>query len=192
MFREPPSVRLEVPDALNRFTLLRCTAAADPARRHDSSIYAGTGSRWTRGPAGLGSMSTQRREAHWQCIGCGSRAGLLERFCSAPVTRFSRAAASGRTARPDISATTATNSLLKDHPLVRRVRLDARRGSPPLGTSRHENAGPPAVNRSSRSLLSVLSGFARFHLTLPQAPAAFSRRAERYDGKRDLHFLNAA
>jgi hypothetical protein len=137
-------------------------------------------------------MSTQRREAHWQRIGCGSRAGLLERFCSAPVTRFSRASASGRTARPDTPATAATNSLLKDPPLVRLVRLDARRGSPPLWTNRHENAGPPAVDRSSRSLLSVLSGFARLHPALPQAPAAFSRRAERYDGKRDMHFLNAA
>lgn len=137
-------------------------------------------------------MSTQRREAHWQRIGCGSRAGLLERFGSAPVTRFSRATASGRTARPDTSAKAATNSLLKDHPLVWLVRKDARHGSPPLWTGRHENAGPPAEDRSSRSLLSVLSGFARLHLPLPQAPAALSRRAERYDGKRDLHFLNAA
>ncbi len=140
-----------------------------------------------RGPAGLGLMSTQRREPRWQCNGDESRQELREPSGSAPDMRLSRAAANGQTARPEIPATLATNSLQKDHPLVRHALRGGHRGSPPLWTGRNESA-----HRSSLSLLSVLSGSACLHLTLPQAPAGLSRWAERYDGKRDLHFIHAA
>ena len=137
-------------------------------------------------------MSTQRWQAHRQRTASESRAEAPEHSGSAPVSRFGFAAALGQTARPESPATVATISLLKDHPLVQRVRQDVRSGSPPLWTVRHDIAALSVGRRSSRSLLSVLSGFARLHRPLPQAPAALSRRAERYDGKRDLHFLHAA
>lgn len=137
-------------------------------------------------------MSTQRWEAHRQRTASQSRAEAPEPFRSAPLTRFGGATAFGLTARPDIPTKLATNSLFKDHPLVRRLHSDVRRGSPPLWISRHENARPLQGRRSSRSLPSILSGFARLPLSVPQAPAALSRRAERYDGKRDLHLLHAA
>ena len=132
-------------------------------------------------------MSTQRREPRWQCNGDESRQELREPSGSAPDTRLSRAAASGQTARPETPATLATNSLEKDHPLVRHALRGSHRGSPPFWAGRNEYA-----RRSSLSLLSILTGFVRLHLTLPQAPAGISRWAERYDGKRDLYFLHAA
>jgi hypothetical protein len=52
--------------------------------------------------------------------------------------------------------------------------------------------GAPVSPRSSLPHIPFSSGPTRLHLTLPQAPAAYQRRAERYDGKRDLYFLNAA
>jgi hypothetical protein len=65
-------------------------------------------------------------------------------------------------------------------------------GSPPGSACRFAASSQPAFPRSSLPPIPFLSGLARFHLTLPQAPAAYRRRAERYDGKRDLYFLNAA
>jgi len=97
----------------------------------------------------------------------------------------------------------ATKFLQSDHlirPLVRPVLKADRRGSPPLGAGR-----PQASPRSS--LLPHIpfpSGLARLHRTLPQdpvgpqgpigpqAPAGYHRRAERYDGKRDMYFQHAA
>lgn len=140
-----------------------------------------------RSPAGLGSMSTQRRETRWQCNGYESRQELREPSGFAPDSRLCRAAANGGTARPDGSATQATNSLQKDHPLVRLALPGGHGGSPPLWTGRYTYA-----RRSSLSLLSVLTGSSRLPLAMPQAPAALSRRAERYDGKRDLYFFHAA
>lgn len=137
-------------------------------------------------------MSTQRWEAHRQRTASQSRAEAPEHSGSAPVTRFGFAAALGQTARLEVPAMLATNSLLKDHLLVQRVRQDVRSARPPLWTGRHEIAAPPMGRRSSLSLLSVLSGSACFHRSLPQAPSALSCRAERSDGKRDLHFLYAA
>lgn len=136
-------------------------------------------------------MSTQRWEVHRQPSASESRAEAPE-LSSAPVTRFGMTPAVGRTARPEFPATQATNSLHQDHPLVRCVRPDARRGSPPLLNRRHDDTGTSAGSRSSRPLLSVLSGSVPLPPALPQAPVAKSHRAERYDGKRDLHFLHAA
>jgi hypothetical protein len=145
-----------------------------------------------RRPGRIGFMSRQRRESCWQFANRMEREGVEGRFCPAPVTRVQCANASSGTARPKTLVPLATNSLQKDHRIVPLVRQDARRGSPPLWTGSHEAYGPPAPLRSCLSLLSVLSGSARLHPTLPYAPAGLSRWAERYDGQGNLHFEHAA
>lgn len=63
---------------------------------------------------------------------------------------------------------------------------------PPRRAHRLAALGTPASPRSSLPPIPFPSGFARLHRNLPQAPAADRRRAERYDGQRDLYFLHAA
>lgn len=70
-------------------------------------------------------------------------------------------------------------------------------GSPPTPACRSAARrlaayGTPASPRSSLPPVPFPSGLARLHRDLPQAPAAYRRRAERYDGQRDLYFLHAA
>jgi hypothetical protein len=138
-------------------------------------------------------MSTQRRVCRSQCMSHQNRAGergplndtpsLVERSAPAPVTRFSRALADGKTAPPGRLATTparvATNSLQEDIHSVRLVRHDYF----PQGS---------AAYRSPLSPISFLPGSALVHPTLPQAPEGIRHWAERYDGKRDMHFKHAA
>jgi hypothetical protein len=138
-------------------------------------------------------MSTQRLVCRLQCMSYKNRAGereplsgrmsLKERFAPAPFARFHRALADGITAPPErlatIPARVATNSLQKDIHSVRLVRHDYF----PQGSTAY---------RSSLSPISFLPGSALVHPTLPQAPAGTRLWAERYDGKRDLHFKHAA
>jgi hypothetical protein len=175
-----------------------------------------------RRPGRIGFMSTQRREgrstlATLTCrrgprnrcrrIVCTNRAGALEAIDSAPVTRHNRALAGEQAFRPigpprslpsdenpspRASATLAKYSLQKDHRIVRIVPQDFRRNDQALKVGSCMRAGKPAAFRSSPSPISILSGSALLHSTLPKAPAGDCRRAERYDGKRDLHFQHAA
>jgi len=172
--------------------------------------------------AGQGFMSTQRREYRYapatktsrrgsRCrskrIHCTERARESELRSSALDTHFGRARACGKTARPETPATfhpsdqdlspgapvrLATKSLQTDHPLEKLVWQDNRLGSPPPVNGNRAATGTPATPRSSLSHILIPSGFTHIHSTLPQVPAGFSRWAERYDGKRDLHFQHAA
>jgi hypothetical protein len=163
----------------------------------------------------VGFMSTQKRESYWQRMSCSERAGAWKYSSPAHIARFVCAVATGQTApllsilwsawawfhRSDeiLSPGTkrlATKFLQSDHlirPLVRPVLKADRRGSPPLGAGR-----PEASPRSSLPHIPFPSGLARFQRTLPQgpigpqAPAGYHRRAERYDGKRDMYFQHAA
>jgi hypothetical protein len=160
-------------------------------------------------------MSTQKRENRWQRMSCTERAGSIglldERSWSlgwresilpepAQVARYVCAVARGGTA-PLVSilwsawAWLATKFLQLDRPirqLVRPVLAVHRRGSPLPGTRRCAALGTLASPRSSLPPIPFPSGFTRLHPTVPQAPDGLSRRAERYDGKRDLYFLHAA
>jgi len=147
-------------------------------------------------------MSTQRRETRptpanknvWgsrnrRRADSKNREGLQGRLCPAPVSRLSRANAGEGTARPGDPVQAATKSLQKE---LRNARF-AGHGSPPTRADRRQQAGPSAVTtRYSLSLLSIPSGSARLHPTLPQVPAGKRRWAERYDGKGNLYFKHAA
>jgi len=89
----------------------------------------------------------------------------------------------------------ATNSLQLGHRTTQLVRQEICRpshSSPPIRAGRHATNGTPATRRSSRPLTPSPSVLERLHSTLPPLPAGKCRWTERYDGKRDLHFLNAA
>jgi hypothetical protein len=142
-------------------------------------------------------MSTQRRVCRLQRVSRTNRVterGILnerilsggrmrERSGLAPFARIDHAIANRKTAPPERFTTpmawVATNSLQKDNLSVRLVR----HGYSPLGSTAY---------RSSLSPISILPGSAHLHPTLPQAPAGYRRWAERYDGKRNLHFEHAA
>jgi len=163
----------------------------------------------------VGFMSTQKRENrttpatktcrrgpryHWQRVSCTERAGVRHYPRYAHVARFICAVAGGGTA-PLSSilwsawAWLATKFLQSDHlirPLVRPGLMADRRGSPPPRAGRHAALGMQASPRSSLPHIPFPSGLARLHPPLPQAPAGDHRRAERYDGKRDMYFQHAA
>jgi hypothetical protein len=160
-------------------------------------------------------MSTQKRETRtalaierrrrlfgtpWKraiCMECAPAAGT--RFPAWDAIRL-RAAAPGRTA-PFMSmvlwawAWLATKFLREDQPSRHSVQPDfdaeltdvAPRRRPSQAAVR----GTPECPRSSLPPMPLLSGSAPSLLTLPYAPANV-RRAERYDGQRDLYFLHAA
>lgn len=103
-------------------------------------------------------------------------------------------------------AEAATDSLLSDHQttqLDRQLFCRASHSSPPAWAARAVIAGLPATRRSSLPLTPAPSGLPSFHPSLPHGssarigrtahiPAGQCRWTERYDGKRDLYFLNAA
>lgn len=146
----------------------------------------------SRSPAGQGFMSTQRRSTRWQRKCCAEREGAPGSNCPAPVARSGRAHARGVTAPALPAAWLVKDSLQTDHPNEQLVEQDNRRGSPPPGAGARTAAGTAATFRSSLPHVLILSGFAPLHPTLPLAPAGRRRWAERYDGKRDLYFLDAA
>lgn len=151
---------------------------------------------WTAKPARQGFMSAQRRENRSQLTNRTAGAGA-----SAPFAQTGRVDGSGggRTAPPgnwarfqpsdkdpSLGSLVATKSLQSDHRfrrLPRIVRLDFRCG---LGRA---STRPPESFRSSPPPILLPSPS---HPALPQIPAGRRRRAERYDGKRDLYFLDAA
>lgn len=162
-------------------------------------------------------MSTQKRECRsipgteicrrgyrrrQQPLDSAERAGENGTLVSAPFARHVCALAGGGTAPLwsivwSALAWLATKFLQSDQPLGKRVRpaFEAERtGSPPPPPSACRLAvlGKPVSPRSSLPPIPFPSGYPRLHVTLPQDPAADQRRAERYDGKRDLYFLYAA
>ena len=99
-------------------------------------------------------------------------------------------AQSGVPTTPPVSPECAvTNSLLSDYHFEQLVRQDCPPGSL-QGSVSDVVSGTRVTPRSS--FYHVPSVPALIHATLPQAPAGFRRRAERYDGKRDLYFIHAA
>ena len=151
-------------------------------------------------------MSTQKRVNRSQLTKCTDRAGVGCFPLPAAIARYVCAAANGRTA-PLMSilwsalAWAATNFLHSNshtRQLVRPVVEADRRGSPPPQVRRRAALGKVASPRSSIPHISYPDGFARIHRSLPhgpigpEAPAGQSRRAERYDGKRDMYFQHAA
>ena len=144
-------------------------------------------------------MSTQKREHRSQPQRCTHRAGVGQ--LPAHFARCACAAAGGPTA-PLLSilwsalAWVATKFLHSDHPIRQLVRpaLKAdRRGSPPPPERFRAALGKLASPRSSIPHIPYPPGPARFHRTLaPKAPDGPRRRAERYDGKRDMYFQHAA
>ena len=157
-------------------------------------------------------MSTQKRESRWQRTSSSERTGVpggrfwprgrATRNDPRPthVARFACAVANGQTA-PLISilwstfAWMATKFLRPDHllgQLVRPVLKADRRGAPPPGVRSRAAMGTQASPRSSLPHIPYPSGSPRLHPTLPHAPVGHRRRAERYDGKRDMYFQHAA
>ena len=158
-------------------------------------------------------MSTQRRENRWQRSSCTAYAGAPEGMFPAPVSRIERAGANGGTAPPQYLAWLATNSLQSDYrfasfvgfvllvhlvrpvrqlPLVSLAPQDPCAGLSPFWALRRTATGIPTTLGASLLHIPIPSGFARLHPSLPQIPIGKCRRAERYDGKRDLHLQHAA
>jgi hypothetical protein len=159
-------------------------------------------------------MSTQRRENRWQryCTECRREAGriwfiLLGWFVRAvatvgtalpqTITRLSAACfhPSDKDPSPGTPERLATNSLQSGHRFTQPVRQEISRpspSSPPTRAARSAIAGTPATCRSSLRLNPAPSVLVRLHPSLALIPAGQCRWTERYDGKRDLHFLNAA
>jgi hypothetical protein len=174
--------------------LLCCPGTVRPAREVFSSISPAW-SRWIAARQDKGFMSTQRRENRWRPVRCMDRATTPGHSSPAFFARYVHARADGGTAPPASPAWLATNSLQSDRrttQIVRLVRLNIRRGSPPPGAGNCAAAATFVSFRSSFPLIPSPSGFACFHPTLPQVPAAMSCWTERYDGKRDLHLQHAA
>jgi hypothetical protein len=159
-------------------------------------------------------MSTQRREVgcpkamnnyrqgsrdRWQQTTCTDRVDGLGRIWLLFMAWFVRAIATVGTAPPQEASSlptawTATDSLQSDH-TSKFVRQDLRRtsrSSPPLGAGRYAITGIPVTRRSSLRLTPPPSELLSILPPSPYHPAGQCRWTERYDGKRDLHFLNAA
>ena len=153
-------------------------------------------------------MSTQKRDNRSQSTGCTTRVGGGCFPLPAHLARYVCAAANGRTA-PLMTiiwsalAWAATKFLLPDHlirQLVRPVFEADRRGSPPPGVRSRAALGKQASPRSSIPHISYPAGISGFHRTWPHGPQGpqapdvrrGERRAERYDGKRDMYFQHAA
>jgi hypothetical protein len=140
-----------------------------------------------------------------QRMSCTERAGRWGKLLSTPFARYGCAGAGGGTAPLLLTfwlmgVRLATKFLQTDLPIGQLVRplftAERTASPPPLGACRpsiwHGAFGASVSPRSSLPPIPFPSGTTCLHVTLPQAPAANQRRAERYDGKRDLYFLNAA
>jgi hypothetical protein len=159
-------------------------------------------------------MSTQRRENRWQCNCAGYARGwsqiwllFLVWFARAIATvgtaptnanfrlRLSNFHPSDEDLSPGTPDQLATNSLQSGHRFTQPVRQELRRPShsaPPSQAARRSSAASPATRRSALSLIPSPSVPERLHPSLAHIPAGQCRWTERYDGKRDLYFLNAA
>jgi hypothetical protein len=154
-------------------------------------------------PGRIGFMSTQRRENRWQRINCTQRGSVSGFANPAPIAQHGRAYAKVGTApiwfRPSDKELSpgaldwlATNSLQSDHRTIQFARQNIRRSSPPPGAGCRAASATLATHRSSLLRITSPSVFVCLHSTLPQFPAGKRRWTERYDGKGNLHLLNAA
>ena len=143
-------------------------------------------------------MSTQRRED-------GSRttefARELGHVWLVFVAQFLRAMAAVGTAPLQAvarrsEARLATNSLQSGHLNTRLVRQQVLRTPAPIGAvpwvCRSLSTCRSWTDRFSLRLTLAPSALECLHPCLPHDPAGQCRWTERYDGKRDLHLLNAA
>ena len=174
----------------------------DRGRQTGLKQYAGQVLARIATPAGIGKMSAQRRgnrpyPATTNCrqeVRCRSQRVPCTASTGAWAPRVQNGAcADGETAPPGYRVWLATNSLQSDHrrcsspfdrALRRNIGLKTRCGTHrPAAHLTPEPPRPsfPPCSQSSR-LLPHLSGI----------PAGVFRRAERYDGKRDMHLLHAA
>jgi len=151
----------------------------------------------------------------WQRRSRTDHANELSQIWLGFVAWFARAMASVGTAPPqeakwllavcfgpsdkDLSPGTpeqpATNSLQSDHSTTKLVRQDLRRkarSAPPVWGGRRVPIGMAATRRSSVPLTPSTAPLVSICLSWPNHPAGECRWTERYDGQRDLHFLNAA
>jgi len=163
-------------------------------------------------------MSTQKRVNRSQQTRCTDRMGAGCIPLPGPIARYVCAAAKGRTA-PMMSIFwsaiiwVATKFLHSDYHIRQLgqplLKVD-RRGSPPpwvacrVPLGKHAALGKQASPRSSIPHISYPSVHSGIHRILPQgaswppgrsvpqAPDGDRRRAERYDGKRDMYFQHAA
>jgi hypothetical protein len=138
-----------------------------------------------RGPDGpqpgrIGFMSTERREEHRR----------RRTMCMESVALPARFRPEGLYVPPGNPDRRFKESLRTDHRIQERVRVmvpDLLRRLPPPG------AGPRAADfRSSHFGFPTPARLLGLHPSLPPIPAPRSRRAERYDGKRDLYIQHAA
>jgi hypothetical protein len=135
-----------------------------------------------------------------QRLSCTDRAGARPPIARYDCAVASRVTAPLRSAFWSIWARMATAFLQADQlpgQFARPSFAAELSGSPPLSACRSTArrfavSGGPASPRSSLPPIPFPSGLARLHRNLPQDPAAYRRRAERYDGQRDLYFLHAA
>ena len=183
---------------------------AKPRERDLTSQFAGQvrdGTRKRRG--GIGFMSTQKRASRFSSWARKCRTGETRRHRRQPWNGTDRAEAWG-SVNPALVARNAhgggktatylstvwsiwfwmaTNFLLEDQPLGLSVRPAAEvelPGSPPF---RFAASGLPAS--PGHPAIPIPSSRVSLHPALPQAPARI-RRAERYDGQRNLHILHTA
>ncbi len=126
---------------------------------------------------------------------CASANGVTAPLLSILWSMWAWFHSSDRDQSPGTPFRTATNFLQSDRPLRQLVQpafRAGRRGSPPFGVGCRAAFETLASPRSSFLFVPFPSGLERFHLSLPQFPAGYRRRAERYDGKRDMYFQHAA
>ena len=92
------------------------------------------------------------------------------------------------------AASTATHTLQSDYSTTKVVCQDVRFTARSLPSSRDGRGGTPGMPATPRSLplIPSPSELVGIHPSLPHDPAGQCRWTERYDGQRDLHFLNAA
>jgi hypothetical protein len=155
---------------------------------------------WISSPAGQGFMSTQRQEGRWQRLSCTEHAKGSSQIWLLFLAWFARVIATVGTAPPHAgtwlqAVRLATIPLQSGHRFTQPDRQEIRRpsrSSPPTRAARSAIAGAPATCRSSLQLNPAPPVLVRLHPSLSNFPAGKCRWTERYDGKRDLYFLNAA
>jgi hypothetical protein len=185
-----------------RFT--SCVPRNSPVLKRLSFKHFAGQVRMDRRPGRIGFMSTQRRENRWRRTSCTE---CVEKAFPGSIARRGCTDVSGGTAPPGITAWfhpsdedlspgapewLATNSLQMGFRIVQLVLQDLRHGSPPFGAGSGEATSTPATHGIPLPRISFPSAPAPLHPTLPRVPAGRRRWAERYDGKRNLHFQYAA
>jgi hypothetical protein len=185
-----------------RFT--SCVPRKSPVLKRFSFKHIAGQVRMDRRPGRIGFMSTQRRENRWRRTSCTEG---VEKAFPGSIARCGCMDVSGGTAPPGSSARfhpsddypsprapewLATNSLQMGFRIVQLVLQDLRHGSPPFGAGSGEATSTPATHGIPLPRISFPSAPAPLHPTLPRVPAGRRRWAERYDGKRNLHFQYAA